>query len=142
MGKVCKQPKINDPESNNKVKKRQKSEVNGNKNKKEDSDKKDPNKETSEGEDADEEQGNLILTRDPAHQEILREIFESYSRKEKKGAKIVWKCTECDREFSSKRLVHSHIDFRHTDHVLHKCIECGLKCKTNDSLMRHGKVHN
>jgi len=84
----------------------------------------------------------IILTKSKEDQAKLKEIFDSFSITKKKGAKNVWECTECNRDFTSKRYVDSHVDFKHTDHVLHKCVECGMMQKSSDGLTRHiGKLH-
>jgi len=90
----------------------------------------------------DDQDGKIILTRSKEDQVKLREIFDSFSKSKMKGSKTAWECTKCNRDFTNKRYVDSHIDFKHTDHILHKCLECGMIRKSNDALTRHmGKLH-
>lgn len=52
-----------------------------------------------------------------------------------------YKCSECDKEFASKRVLNNHINSHHKTERLYECIICKKRFSTDSGLYNHKRIH-
>ena len=58
-------------------------------------------------------------------------------------SKCVWKCSDCDEEFTSKGEAYRHAEARHINHPGFSCFVCGVISKSREGLRKHlERVHS
>lgn len=76
--------------------------------------------------------------------EKCSKIFTSekkYQRHKTIAHQRLYQCLDCDKTFSTNRVLRNHINHKHSDKRKYECDECHKKFKTDSGLYAHRKTH-